>query len=126
MDTIKLRKPLLVNGKELAELPYDIDAVTCEGFARAESEAKRKKGAAGSAAVVEIDYTFQLYLGFEAVTAAEPSIDLADLERVSGPDLMQVMAVGRFFITGSEEPQESSSEAPSESTATSTTSARTK
>lgn len=123
METIKLSRPLMVNGEERAELPYDLDAVTVDGFIAAENAA-RKRRPAGQVSFMEGDYAFQLYLGFEAVCAADRSVDVADLERVCGPDLARIMAVGRFFIVESAA-QESSSDGPSESTPTSTTSAPT-
>lgn len=106
MDTIKLRKPLLVNGKELGELPYDLEAVSVEQFIRAEALAKTKTGGDFAVSVVENDYSFHLELGFAAIMAADPSIDVADLDRISGRDLMEVMRVGRNFIGDSSESRE--------------------
>ena len=123
METIRLSRPLKVNGVDMTELPYDLGGITVDGFAAAETAA-RKRRPAGQVSFVEGDYSFHLYLGFEAIMAAEPKIDVADLERICGPDLAKVMAVGRFFIVESAA-QESSSDEPSESTPTSTTSAPT-
>ena len=133
METIRLSKPLLVNGEERTELPYDLDAVTSDQFIRAESVAKSKatEFAFGTA---ENDYAFHLELGFAAIMAADQSIDQADLERITGRDLMAVMRAGRNFIGDSSgspedetsESEESGSEPRSESTPTSTASARTK
>lgn len=131
MDTIKLRKPLLVNGKELAELPYDFDKVGSDGFGRAENRAKKGRAQAGmTVELFENDYNFCLQLGFEGIMAAEPSIDIADLERMTGADVARVMSIGRFFILGSavepEDSPEKGSDEPSESTPTSSASPRTK
>ena len=133
METIKLRRPLLVNGSELSELPYDLDKVTSDQFIRAEAAAKSKvtEFAFG---VAENDYSFHLELGFAAIIAADPSIDQSDLDRITGRDLMEVMRVGRNFIGDSSESQdeatseseESDSEQPSESTATSSATERAK
>ena len=36
MDSIKLKKPIKVNGEEVAELTYDVNEITPAGFAEAE------------------------------------------------------------------------------------------
>lgn len=133
MDTIKLSRPLLVNGKKLDELPYDLDAVTSEQFIKAEGAAK-KKAAEFTFGMAESDYGFHLELGFAAIMAADPSIDATDLDRITGRDLMKVMGVGRNFIGDSSdsleaqtsESEESDSEQPSESSPTSSAAHRTK
>lgn len=132
MDTIKLKNPLKVNGKDVAELKLDFDLLTVDGFIRAEGEANKAKGdAAGSSLLVEGDYTYHLYLAFEAICATTPEIDMNDLGRLSGPDVMSVMRAGRFFIMQSAagedgESTPETSEAPSGGTPTSSTPARTK
>lgn len=126
METISLARPLLVNGKELTELKCDLDGIGVDEFARAEARSKKKRGGEGSSAL-ELDYTMHLYLGFEGIMAADPSIDIADLERISGKDLAKIMAAGRFFIidTDEESTGEPSGDA-SESTPTSSTRASAK
>ena len=120
METIKLKHPLKVNGKELAELKCDLDAITVDGFARAESSASAKRGAAVT--VAESDYLMHLYLGFEGIAAAMPEVDENDLERLSGGDIANVMRAGRFFFTDSVEGSEGESSDPaSASTPTSST-----
>ena len=66
----------------------------------------------------ELDYGLHLYLGFAAVIAVNPEIDISDLERVRGYDVMKIMRIGRDFISGkSEEPYTpDSSDAQSETT----------
>ena len=105
MDSIKLTKPIKVNGEEVAELTYDVNEITPAGFAEAEfrkSQASGSKGAP-SAAAVELDYSMQLYLGFAAIIAVNPKYDYNDLQRISGPDVMSVMKIGRNFILASAE-----------------------
>lgn len=128
MDTIRLRQPLKVNGKDMSELKLNFDAITPEGFIRAEALANAKRANEGAgASLMEVDYGFHLYLAFEAVKAADPSVDTADLERVTGYDLIKLMQAGRFFAVGADgDSQESSSDGRSESTPTSTQQARTK
>lgn len=127
MDSLKLKKPLLVNGKKVEELTYDINEITSAGFAEAEfrkSQASGSKGAPNAAAV-ELDYSMQLYLGFAAIIAVNPQYDYNDLQRISGPDVMGVMKIGRNFILASaaESSEVAESENASETSPESTTQA---
>ena len=129
METIELRKPLLVNGVKMTALKCDMDAVTFDGFCRAEARANAKRQAegGGAAALAEQDYAFHVYLAFEGCVAADASVDVTDLERVTGRDLVKFMQVGRFFALGADgESTDGGSDEPAASTATSTTPAPTK
>lgn len=113
METIKLKNPLKVNGKDVSELRCDLDAITVDGFAEADAKAAAKRGAAVT--VAESDYMMHLYLGFEGIAAAMPEVDINDLERLGGTDIAAVMRAGRFFFTDSDvdsgqEPSEDASE----------------
>lgn len=113
-ETIKLKNPIDVDGRKMAELPYDTEAITVAQFAAAEEHAKRSAG--GTFSVAETDYSFQFYLGAYAVIAADPRLDITDIERVRGADIMKLMGVGRFFTAQLDESEESSSDGPSETT----------
>lgn len=128
MDTIKLRQPLKVNGKDLNDLKLDFDAISSDGFIRAAALTNAKRANEGaSSALAEFDYGFHLYLAFEAACAADQSVDIADLERITGYDLVQLMQAGRFFTLGADgDSTASGSDGQSESTATSSAPARTK
>ena len=106
-NTIKLDNPVQINGKGYNELTYDISEITAQAFAEADA---RKLSASGSkngnaAGAAELDYGL-------------PEIDISDLERVRGYDVMKIMRIGRDFISGkSEEPYTpDSSDAQSETT----------
>ena len=111
-NKIKLSNPLTINNKKRTELTYDANEITAQMFAEADS---RKLTASGSksgnaAGAAELDYGLHLYLGFEAIIAVNPEIDMSDLERVHGYDVMQSMRIGRDFISGrSEEPSSQNS-----------------
>lgn len=127
MDSLKLKNPLKINGKTVEELTYDVNAITPAGFAEAEFRKAQASGSKGapSAAAVELDYSMQLYLGFAAIIAVNPQYDYSDLQRVTGPDVMGVMRIGRNFILASaaEESEVEASENTSETTPGSTTQA---
>ena len=55
--------------------------------------------AGGSAGATELDYSMHLYLAMMAITAVNSDIDIADLERISGPDVMELVRIGRNFTT---------------------------
>lgn len=104
--TIKLFNPIQINGKLVKELTYDTNEITAAAFAQADSNKLRQQTNKGNlAGAVELDYALHIYLGFAAITAVNPEIDIADLERIKGRDVTEAMMIGRDFITEkSEEP----------------------
>lgn len=124
MESIKLKNPIKINGKDIAELTYDVNEITPAGFAEAEYRKTRANGSKGSpsSAAVELDYSLHLYLGFAAILAVNPEYDFNDLERIKGSDVMEVMKAGRNFIIASAgKSTDDASENASETTPESTT-----
>jgi hypothetical protein len=124
MNSIKLKNPITINGKQVKELTYDTNAITAIGFV--EAEAKRKTAAGRSVNItpaVEFDFGLHLYLGFAAIIAVNPEIDWSDLERLHGADVVEVTGIGRNFILKSEDEESQASESaePSVTTPASTT-----
>ena len=71
-------------------------------FADAEARKLRatsNKGG-GSAGACELDYSLHAYLAMMAIVAVNSDIDVSDLERISGPDVMELMRIGRNFNYG--------------------------
>ena len=128
METLKLKNPIKIDGKDVAELTYDANEI--DGILFATAEAKRKS-AAGMKNVsitpaAEFDYSLHLYLGFAAIIAVNRTIDFSDLERMKGRDLVEVMNIGRNFMLKSEaDAQANDSDEPTETTPESTTPAST-
>lgn len=102
-ETIKLKKTLKINGEGRKELHYDIERITGEAFLEADARAHEKAARLGKAnlSVAETDNSLQYYLGIMAIVAEEPEIDVADLERIEGPDVINIYRIGRNFINGS-------------------------
>ena len=124
MESITLRNPIQINGKEVKELTYDVNEITPAGFAEAEYRKTRANGSKGapSSAAVELDYSLHLYLGFAAILAVNPEYDFNDLERIKGADVMEVMKAGRnFIIASAAKSTDDASENVSETTQESTT-----
>lgn len=124
METLKLRNPIMIDGKEVAEVTYDANEI--DGILFATAEAK-KKAAAGLknttiSAAAEFDFALHLYLGMAAIIAVNPSYDFSDMERIKGRDVKEVMSIGRNFMLGQEtDSQEDDSEKPTETSPESTT-----
>ena len=107
-------------------MTYDPTEITAEQFSIAcAKSAALDKARAMTFKVKENDYALHLYLGMMAVIAVNPEIDISDLERIKGFDILDLTNIGTFFILRkSAEPSEvSNSEKPSESTADSSTQA---
>lgn len=100
---VTLRQPLEVNGTKRKELSYDIEKITGDQFIEADARAHSKATQIGKVSlnVAETDTSFQLYLGFMAVIAENPDIDITDLERINGCDIMKFYRIGRNFTKGS-------------------------
>lgn len=102
METLKLKNPIKINGKEVKELTYDVNEITVEAFIEAEMRkfnAGTKKGV--NAAAIEMDYSMHLQLGLAAIVAVNADIDYNDLNRLKGFDLIAVSRIGRSFTTPS-------------------------
>ena len=105
METLKLQNPININGKEVSELTYDIDAIDGDMFDEA---ANRKTGVqmkSGQAPALnaEMDPLAHKYFGFAAIIAVNPDIDWTDLQRIKGKDNANIMRIGRFFLMPSVE-----------------------
>lgn len=122
VNTLILDNPIIINNKEVKELTYDANEITALHFAEADAHRQLATSSrittnkVGINASAELDYTFHLYLGMMAVIAANPDIDVSDLERAKGDDVRQLMGIGRFFMSGrsAELSQENSSDDSSE------------
>lgn len=123
--TIKLKKPITINGNQVAELTYDTEEITAALFCEADTRRRIDAGVKNVAIIPSAEFDFGLhpYLGFAAIIAANPGYDFADMGRISGPDLLDLMAVGRNFILRSEGSEQKTSDEPSEITAEHSTAA---
>lgn len=104
-NILKLRNPIAINGTNISELNYDAEEISAALFAEADA---RRKSAAGMKNIsispaAEFDASLHLYLGFAAIIAANPKYAFADVERIHGTDIIDVMGIGRNFILKSEQ-----------------------
>lgn len=100
-EVFKLSKPIMINGAEVKELPYDFENMT----ARDKLNASKKMKTAGIPNNVEsIDGDYHMYLFAEAVCKADSSIDTADILRMSAKDAGKAGGLAwNFFYLDSEE-----------------------
>lgn len=121
-EELRLMTPIKVNGKEIQKLTYDTDKITAEMFCEAAVEAEKAAAGKGVGTVMEIDSILHLHLGFMAITAINREVDTSDLMRITGPDIVNIVRIGRNFITKSAAPSaDENSGERSEVTAGSTT-----
>ena len=127
MKTLKLKNSIMIDGKEVTEVTYDTNEIDGILFATAESKRKAAAGLKNTSITpaAEFDFGLHLYLGFAAIVAVNPEYDWADVERIKGRDVVEVMGIGRnFMLASDQEPQENDSDEPIETTPESTTPAR--
>lgn len=125
---LELRQPIKINEKSYKELEYDFEELTCEDYTTAATYADSKalqasRSGKPNASIMEQNISFHMYLGMMAVVAANRElIDIADMERIKGYDLVEITQVGRNFIAGRSEElsDQNNSEKPSEVTPEST------
>lgn len=98
MNKIVLRTPIKINNKEVKELTYDTAEITNAQFCEAEAYRFVNAGNRPTGTAYEVDGALHLYLGMMAVIAVNPEIDVTDLERIKGFDMIMLMRVGRNFI----------------------------
>ncbi len=123
--TINLKKPITINGNQVAELTYDTEEITAALFCEADTRRRIDAGVKNIAIIPSAEFDFGLYpyLGFAAIIAANPGYDFSDMSRVKGSDMMEVLAVGRNFILKPDGSKQKTSGEPSEITAEHSTAA---
>ena len=123
-NTLILENPILINGKMVSELTYDPQEITAAQFSTAcAKSAALDKSKAITLKVKENDYALHLYLGMMAIIAVNTEIDVTDLERVKGFDVLSLTNIGTFFTLRKQAvpSEDTSSDEPSENTANTST-----
>lgn len=114
MNKITLKNPIMINGKEVKELTYNTAEITVGQFCEAEQYQFAAAGNKPTLTTYEFNTGLHLYLGMMAIIAVNPEIDVRDLERIKGYDMVQLAKIGRNFILtgeGAELDQNSSGDA---------------
>lgn len=101
METLKLSRPIKVNGEEINELSYDFEEMTAKDKLNASKEMKKT---GNSVAVEELDPDYHFYLFAQAVQKANKGITIEDVMRISAKDAKKAATLARnFFYIDSEE-----------------------
>lgn len=123
-NTLVLENPILINNKEVSELTYDPQEITAEQFSIAAAKSSAMdKTKSFTFKFKENDHALHLYLGMMAIIAVNPDIDVSDLERIKGFDVLSLTNIGHFFTLRRQAAvsEESNSEEHSENTANTST-----
>lgn len=118
-ESIHLSKAIEINGKQYQNLTYDWDEITPGMFNRASALASAAiMTGNANMSIMELDSALHMYLGMMAIIAVNPEIDVQDLERVKGMDVVKIVRIGRNFISRSagEDLEENNSDEPSDGT----------
>ena len=97
MKVVKLKKPLMVDGQEVKELPYDFDGMTAGSVL----SVARDMAAAGFArmTVSEYDSDYHFFLFAKAVEVATAGkISTPDVLLISAADTVNCSAFARDFF----------------------------
>lgn len=99
-ETLKLYKPITVDGNEMKELEYDFDNIT--GVAMESAKKMLIQNGIVSNNMSEMDSSFHA-----AVFSIAAGIDYNDMQRLHGRDYMKAANLVRnFFFLNAEESQE--------------------
>lgn len=109
MDTLKLKRPVKIDGEDVNELTYDADEITGDMFLEAENMSQQ---GGNSFSIMETNTALHTYLGYQAIIAVNPTVTVQDLKRIKGKDNIRISKIGRDFTT--EVSEESSEENASE------------
>jgi hypothetical protein len=112
---LKLKTPLLVDGKKVETMFYDFDNFDEALLDRAEKlELERSNGIHP---VMENNYAYHKIIAKLAIEAATPGVSYEDLSRLKGLDLFVLSKVGRDFLFELDSAAANSSDAESVPTA---------
>ncbi len=95
-EKFKLTKPIMVNGAEVSELPYDFENMSAKDKLNAGKEMKMAGYPPSNAEELDSDYHFFLFA--KAVTKADPNIDSTDILRISAKDSREAGKLARHFF----------------------------
>lgn len=98
-ETLKLNTPILVNGEKIKELDYDVQRLTVSDILTANKNKLRAMGNVDtSQKVAELDTDLHFFVGMQAIIKLNPSVDVSDLNNLSGCDVYKLMQIGRSFF----------------------------
>ena len=90
MDILKLKKPVMIDGEEKTEIPYDFDELTGKDIQAAVAELKQYELIPG---VVELDTNYHA-----AIFAQAAGISFGDVSNFKANDYNKAVILARNFL----------------------------
>ena len=98
-EVLKLSSPIKVNGETIKQFEYDVQRLTVNDILTANKNKLRALGNVDtSQKVAELDADLHFYVGMQAIIKLNPSVDVSDLNNLSGCDAYKLMQIGRSFF----------------------------
>lgn len=98
-EVLKLSSPIKVNGETIKKFEYDVQRLTVNDILTANKNKLRALGNVDtSQKVAELDADLHFYVGMQAIIKLNPSVDVTDLNNLSGCDAYKLMQIGRSFF----------------------------
>lgn len=98
-EILKLSSPIKVNGETIKKFEYDVQRLTVNDILTANKNKLRALGNVDtSQKVAELDADLHFYVGMQAIIKLNPSVDVSDLNNLSGCDAYKLMQIGRSFF----------------------------
>ena len=98
-EVLKLSSPIKVNGETIKKFEYDVQRLTVNDILTANKNKLRALGNVDtSQKVAELDADLHFYVGMQAIIKLNPSVDVSDLNNLSGCDAYKLMQIGRSFF----------------------------
>lgn len=97
MNEFNLKNTIMIKGNQVNSLQYDLDAIDENALLDAISNCHF--GDEFFAALPDNDFSFHLWLMFEAITKNNSDIDVSDLRRISGADCVRLTNIGTTFFS---------------------------
>lgn len=98
-EILKLSSPLKINGQNMKELSYTLKLDVDDVFIAHDNRAKAHNNMDTAMKLVEFDTELHLYMGMQAIIKLNPQIDVNDLKRLHGVDVVNLLKIGRAFFT---------------------------
>ena len=109
-EILKLNSPIKVNGETIKQFEYDVQRLTASDILTANKNKLRALGNVDtSQKVAELDTDLHFYVGMQAIIKLNPSVDVSDLNNLSGGDAYKLMQIGRSFFRPDSSAEESTS-----------------
>lgn len=95
MAVLKLKRPVMIDGEEKTEIPYDLEKLTGSDLETALQDMKRNGIQVGA---IEIDPSYHM-----AIFAQAAGVAYEDVKRMSAKDCKNAIALVRAFFIGDSE-----------------------